>query len=198
MAWIALAYFTALFVVAFGVQSWRHRRRTGDAGLRMGAPPGSVQWWGKLAFAAALLAGFTAPVAALLGVPALFDSGLATGAGIAVLTLALVAVPVAQGSMRSSWRVGVDSGEHTDLVTAGPFRLVRNPIFSIVAAVFAGMLLLVPNAVSAIGLVLAVAAVQIQVRLVEEPHLLRVHGDAYRDYAARTGRFVPLVGRLRS
>jgi protein-S-isoprenylcysteine O-methyltransferase Ste14 len=25
---------------------------------------------------------------------------------------------------------------------------------------------------------------------------MRVHGDAYRTYAARTGRFVPGVGRL--
>ncbi|GAA4900191.1 methyltransferase family protein [Streptomonospora salina] len=197
MAWIALAYFTALLVIAFGVQSWRHRRRTGDSGLRMDAAPGSVQWWGKAAFAAALVAGFAAPVAALLGMPALFDSGAASAAGIAILTLALAAVPLAQGSMRSSWRVGVDSGEHTDLVTDGPFRLVRNAIFSIVAAVFAGMLLLVPNPVAALGLVLAVAAVQIQVRLVEEPYLLDTHGGAYRDYAARTGRFVPLVGRLR-
>jgi protein-S-isoprenylcysteine O-methyltransferase Ste14 len=40
-------------------------------------------------------------------------------------------------------------------------------------------------------------SIQIQVRLVEEPYLLRVHGDAYRRYAARTGRFVPGLGRLR-
>jgi protein-S-isoprenylcysteine O-methyltransferase Ste14 len=46
-------------------------------------------------------------------------------------------------------------------------------------------------------LIAVAASVQVQVRLVEEPYLLRVHGDAYRAYAARTGRFVPGVGRLR-
>ena len=39
-------------------------------------------------------------------------------------------------------------------------------------------------------------ALEIQVRLVEEPYLLRQHGDAYRNYAARVGRFVPGLGRL--
>jgi hypothetical protein len=39
---------------------------------------------------------------------------------------------------------------------------------------------------------------QIQVRLVEEPYRLRAHGDAYREYTARTGPFLPGIGRLRA
>ena len=30
-----------------------------------------------------------------------------------------------------------------------------------------------------------------QVRFVEEPYLERVHGDDYRRYTERTGRFIP-------
>jgi protein-S-isoprenylcysteine O-methyltransferase Ste14 len=41
-----------------------------------------------------------------------------------------------------------------------------------------------------------VLALEIQVRLVEEPHLLRAHGSAYGEYASRVGRFVPGLGRL--
>lgn len=62
-----------------------------------------------------------------------------------------------------------------------------------------------PAAVQVTGLVLAwvgaaalvalVAAVQLQVRVVEEPYLRTVHGAAYETYAARTGRFVPGLGR---
>jgi protein-S-isoprenylcysteine O-methyltransferase Ste14 len=60
-----------------------------------------------------------------------------------------------------------------------------------------GLALINPNVVSLAMLIAVAASVQVQVRLVEEPYLLRVHGDAYRAYAARTGRFVPGVGRLR-
>jgi protein-S-isoprenylcysteine O-methyltransferase Ste14 len=37
---------------------------------------------------------------------------------------------------------------------------------------------------------------ELHVRRVEEPYLHWAHGDAYRDYAARVGRFVPGVGRI--
>ena len=50
---------------------------------------------------------------------------------------------------------------------------------------------------AASGFVAFLLALEIQVRLVEEPYLLAIHGEAYRAYAAVTGRFVPGVGRLR-
>jgi protein-S-isoprenylcysteine O-methyltransferase Ste14 len=47
-------------------------------------------------------------------------------------------------------------------------------------------------------IVFSFASWHVQVRLVEEPYLRRVHGCAYETYAARTGRFLPRIGRLRS
>jgi protein-S-isoprenylcysteine O-methyltransferase Ste14 len=52
-------------------------------------------------------------------------------------------------------------------------------------------MLIVPSWVSALAVVLLIAAIQIQVRAVEEPYLLGVHGSAYREYLGRTGRFLP-------
>lgn len=40
-------------------------------------------------------------------------------------------------------------------------------------------------------------ALALQTRLIEEPHLTRVHGKQYTVYAARVGRFLPGIGRLR-
>jgi len=99
--------------------------------------------------------------------------------------------------MGASWRVGVDVRERTELVTGGLFRFVRNPIFSAMLVALVGLALLVPNAVSLLALVSSFAGLEIQVRRVEEPHLLRVHGERYRAWAARTGRFAPGLGRLR-
>ena len=99
--------------------------------------------------------------------------------------------------MGRSWRIGVDPGERTELVTAGPFALVRNPIFAAMLPTALGLTLLVPSWVALAGLAGLIAALELQVRVVEEPYLLQVHGDAYATYAARVGRFVPGVGQLR-
>jgi protein-S-isoprenylcysteine O-methyltransferase Ste14 len=103
----------------------------------------------------------------------------------------------AQFAMGASWRIGVDPTERTALVTEGPFRLVRNPIFTAMAAAFAGYVLLVPNAANVFAAAVLALALEMHVRLVEEPYLLGVHGERYRHYAGATGRFVPGVGRLR-
>ncbi len=81
-------------------------------------------------------------------------------------------------------------------MTGGVFAHVRNPISTATAAAQVGVVLVVPTWVNAAALVALVAAVQVQVRAVEEPYLLVTHGAAYADYAAGTGRFVPGIGRL--
>src|SRR5690606_42135630 len=95
-----------------------------------------------------------------------------------------------------SWRIGVEQTEVTDLVVNGAYAWVRNPVFTAVIATGAGLALMTPNPVALTALVALVIAIEIQVRAVEEPYLLRTHGQRYRDYAARTGRFVPRIGRL--
>jgi len=62
--------------------------------------------------------------------------------------------------------------------------------------VWAAEALLVPNAVSLAGLAFTFVAIELFVRRVEEPHLVAVHGEAYRAYARAVGRFLPGVGRL--
>ncbi|MCM0673586.1 isoprenylcysteine carboxylmethyltransferase family protein [Micromonospora phytophila] len=103
----------------------------------------------------------------------------------------------AQLAMGTSWRIGVDPSERTELVTDGAFALARNPIFTAMAASTLGLTLMVPNAVALAALLVLVVALQLQVRAVEEPYLIATHGDDYRRYAARVGRFVPRIGRLR-
>jgi protein-S-isoprenylcysteine O-methyltransferase Ste14 len=71
-----------------------------------------------------------------------------------------------------------------------------NPIFGCMVAAAAGLALAVPHALSIAAAVVMVVGVEVQVRRVEEPYLLRQHGDAYRAYLARAGRFVPGVGRI--
>ncbi len=200
-AWAALALYLAGLVLAFGVRTWLQLRRTGTSGFRgISGRAGSLAWWGGVLFPAAVLLGLAAPVLVLTGTtlplgtlahPVVATAGLVVGiAGLAVVLLA-------QHGMGASWRIGVDDSERTELVTSGLFGRVRNPIFTGMAAVSAGVMLMAPTLVAVLALACLVAAVQIQVRVVEEPYLARTHGEPYLRYAASAGRFLPRIGRMR-
>jgi len=100
-------------------------------------------------------------------------------------------------AMGNSWRIGVDDGETTALVRSGVFGLVRNPIYVGMFVFGLGTTLIAPNAVAIFAYAMAVVVTQLQVRLVEEPYLQKVHGESYRQYASTVGRFVPRVGLIR-
>jgi protein-S-isoprenylcysteine O-methyltransferase Ste14 len=199
MAWLALALVVAGLGYAFGVRSYLAWKATGDTGLRLDAGPvGSVGWWAKILFVLSVVLVAAGPVAVLAGPMRLTWSSPVwpQAAGTVVAVVGMLIVVAAQHGMGVSWRVGVDSREITGLVTGGLFALARNPIFTGMIVFAVGVALMVPGWISTAAVVALIWAVQMQVRLIEEPYLLASHGDAYRAYAARTGRFLPGIGRL--
>ena len=199
MAVLALALFGLYAVIGFGLRSVLQRRRTGDAGFRgVSGRPGSVEWWAGIAFVGAVLIGLLGPVTGLagLGEIAILDRPWVHALGVVLACAGIAATFLTQLAMGESWRVGVDPAERTALVTDGPFRFVRNPIFTAMLLTGAGIALVFPNLVAILGWVLLLAAIELQVRVVEEPYLGRQHGEDYRRYTASTGRFLPGLGRL--
>ena len=161
----------------------------------LGASFGSIEWVAGWLLVIALAAGVAAPVAEMTGLDPWLTSVWVRSAG-AVLAVAGIGLTfLSQLSMGDEWRIGVDTGEETGLVTSGAFAMVRNPIFGCMILTGAGLAILVPNVISAVGLLLLVAAIELQVRFVEEPHLRRLHGKIYDAYAAQVGRLFPGVGR---
>ena len=195
----ALILYIVWASLAFGWRTIEQRRRTGDSGLRLHAQPNTPQWWAKIGFGVAILVGFAAPIAAVAGLPNInaLDTTWLHTAGIAVTFIGIVLTVAAQSSMGESWRIGVDADERTELVTDGAFRLVRNPIFTAMLITATGLAMIIPNVISILGLVALVVALEVQVRLVEEPYLRTVQGAEYRAYAQSTGRFAPGIGRIR-
>jgi protein-S-isoprenylcysteine O-methyltransferase Ste14 len=198
--WLAVGLYGVYLALAFGLRTWIQLRRTGDSGFRLPAGRfGTLEWAASAMFTLALVGGAIAAILDATDVIeplAALDSAGVRATGIAVFLVGLAATLYAQLAMGSSWRVGVDASERTELVTHGPFAVVRNPIFAAMLPASLGLALLVPNVVAIVSLVALFLAVEVQVRVVEEPYLLRQHGDAYRNYAARVGRFVPGLGRL--
>lgn len=200
MAPAVLALFGVLMLLTV-IRTLIQRQRTGDWGNRRTLlPRGSLEWWGLAAVdLGLLLVGLGAPLADWAGMPllAVADHPVARGLGVVFAVLGTIGAFGAQLALGASWRIGVDEAERTALVTTGPFRLVRNPVFAAVAVAFLGMALMVPNPIAIAGLAVTLVGMEMQVRLVEEPYLRRIHGAAYTDYATGIGRFLPGIGRQR-
>lgn len=192
----ALVLYLTGLVLVFGVPTYLAWRATGDTRFRRpDTRPFSVPWWGMFLFSLAWLLGLAAPVTALV-TGAAAPPPWAGWSGLGLMVVGLLLSLTAQMGMGESWRIGVRGSERTGLITGGLFALVRNPFFSALVIALVGMVLAVPGVLSLAALLALVAGVQVQVRLIEEPYLSRTHGTDYRAYAARTGRFVPLLGRL--
>lgn len=202
MSVLAFAVYVIGLVVCFGVRSWTHSRRSGgDTGFRRPRrDPGSVAWWSAVLFVAALLLGLAGPLLDALGLidPLMRSDGLLAiqWAGLLLAVAGFVGTVAAQGAMGTSWRIGVETTERTELVESGAFAWSRNPIFLAMAVTLVGLTVVVPNGIQLAALVCLLAAIELQVRWVEEPYLLRTHGADYAEYASQVGRFLPGIGRL--
>jgi protein-S-isoprenylcysteine O-methyltransferase Ste14 len=195
---VALVLFGVFAALGFGWRSWEQRRRTGSTGFRgVSGRLGSAEWFAGSGFVAAPAVAVLASILQLLDVAApvavLHSPWIQIG-GIVVAIVGIFATVYAQLDMGDSWRIGVDPGETTTLVRTGVFGWVRNPIFTAMITFGFGIALVTPNLVALAGFLLLVATIELQVRIVEEPYLLTVHGDDYRSYLTNVGRFMPGVG----
>jgi protein-S-isoprenylcysteine O-methyltransferase Ste14 len=200
MATAALVLYGVTLTLTFGVRIALQVRRTGSTGVHgVAHGAGPLEWFAGALFVAGLATGAAAPALALLDVvepiPAL-DGTAGHAVGVVLAAGGIVLTFLAQLAMGDAWRIGVDPKERTQLVTDGPFKLVRNPIYSAMFPTVLGLVLMVPSALAIAGLLALAIGLELQVRLVEEPHLLRTHGDEYADYAANVGRFAPGLGTL--
>lgn len=196
---LALALYGLLFLSLVAQLAVRRRRATTSGFLLTGTRPGSAHWWAGICELAGFGCGIAAPVLDLTdSLPRIAPLAATVFyvVGIVLWVKGAIVARWAAVAMGDSWRVGVDETERTALVTAGPFRFVRNPIYLGLLLMFAGWALLVPNVAAWLAFGFMVVGLEILVRRVEEPYLHRVHEVPFDAYAARTGRFVPRVGRL--
>lgn len=196
-ALLALCWLLTGFVLRIAIQL----RRYGDTGVRANAgPPLTPVWWVRVLFTTSTVVVATAPLLVLGNVVTTveaLDHDRSAAIGSVVAAFGIATMFWAQLAMGGSWRIGVDVGERTALVTDGPFGLVRNPIFTAMTGTAVGLTLATPTVVGLVGLGVLVLSVEVQVRAVEEPYLRTAHCEPYALYARRTGRFLPRIGRVR-
>jgi protein-S-isoprenylcysteine O-methyltransferase Ste14 len=110
--------------------------------------------------------------------------------GLALLGLGYAGTLWAYAAMGPTWRIGINATEKTALVSRGPYRWVRHPIYLFQIGMLAGAALLLPTPVSFAALAIHYACVRLKAGD-EEKHLTALHGDAYRSYLSRTGGVFP-------
>lgn len=122
-------------------------------------------------------------------------------ASVTALRWAAVAVGVAALAlsidcwlrMGSNWRMAVTPEQQTALVTSGLYSRVRHPIYALSILLMLCTLVVAPTlpvaSIAAIHVALMIAKARN-----EERFLTERHGESYRRYVRRTGRFVPRPG----
>jgi protein-S-isoprenylcysteine O-methyltransferase Ste14 len=105
------------------------------------------------------------------------------GAGLALTVWARV-------TLGGNWSATVTLKQDHRIVTAGPYRRVRHPIYTGLIVAFAGTALVRGDGSGLFALVIVVAALWRKLRL-EERWLADAFGAAYTDYARRTRALLP-------
>jgi protein-S-isoprenylcysteine O-methyltransferase Ste14 len=187
----------ALPVVAIAVSGWfRHRAHQRlDAVPRGAEPPSLIAL--RLAVALPLMAGFLTYLVApgwiawaQLPLPPAVRWLGALAAGLAVALIPWVMVSIGDNISET-----VLTREGQRLVTHGPYRWVRHPLYSVGLLMVLGLCLLAANLLLA-GL-WVVLALFFRVRVIpeEERRLAARFGDEHRAWARRTGLLLPRVLR---
>lgn len=197
LAWPHLAFASLHLLCGQGLSAWLYKRRFGGSPLvlyRPGPPTPHRRlsraiaamslFWTAAFFLYALSDGFRATVAGR----ALFAAPMLLGWVLGVLGLLLMLA--AQLDMGASFRVGQDDQSvPPQLVTTGLHGLSRHPVYVGSFLYLAGLTLWSP-CLGSLSALAAIGGLMHALALAEETHLRRAFGDSYRDYAARTRRYL--------
>ena len=129
-----------------------------------------------------------------------FASGAAMGHGALVSAVGMV-ILIAGVGLRwwSFWALGsyftftVDVSPDQQIVSQGPYRVLRHPGYAGGLLAIIGIGILYGNWVGLAGFALPCLAIVLWRIHIEESALLSTAGDRYRVYAARHKRLVPLI-----
>jgi protein-S-isoprenylcysteine O-methyltransferase Ste14 len=89
----------------------------------------------------------------------------------------------------------VETRENHELVTNGPYRWVRHPLYSVGTSFFISLSVLAANWLMGLASLLVLAMLLVRLPK-EEAKLIERFGNEYREYMKRTGRFFPRLKGL--
>lgn len=118
----------------------------------------------------------------------LIDSIIIRYIGIVISFAGVVVFITAMITMKSSWRAGVDTLQHTKLIRNGIYRVSRNPAFLGFDLFYIGFTMAFSNPIQLLFMVFCVTILHFQI-LEEEKFLPLAFGREYVDYKQSIGRY---------
>jgi protein-S-isoprenylcysteine O-methyltransferase Ste14 len=191
--------FHTLFVISFlsfmGVRVYYHRRAAREGG-RMNVRDSRASIILRLLLGIPL-AGLTAAYLIRPGVLAWAEVPLPNWVYSLGAALVIISFPLliwTHESLGANFNTILGTRDRRHLVTQGPYRWVRHPMYSVLFLFLLGILLLTGNLLIG-GFLLGSFLVTIGTRVAKEESVLEeAYGDEYRTYKQRTGRFWPRPG----
>jgi protein-S-isoprenylcysteine O-methyltransferase Ste14 len=123
----------------------------------------------------------------------IFNSNLKTLLIADVFAIVGVIVAVwARFTLGSNWSGSVQIKKDHQLITTGPYRFVRHPIYSGVLSLALAQVLSIANVASVMALIILTISFYIKLKL-EEEYMLSQFPNEYPAYMKRTRRIIPLL-----
>jgi protein-S-isoprenylcysteine O-methyltransferase Ste14 len=116
--------------------------------------------------------------------------GVAAGVAGLVCVVCTAITFVCWRKMGRSWRIGIDPGETLAIVSTGPYRFVRHPIYALRMVINICAFVMAPTLLVLLPATVDFLLLQIEARR-EERYMESTHGEAYARYKNSVGRFVP-------
>lgn len=183
LALVVLALFYTVYFVKMLIQH-KHGIKTRQIGRRKEKDIHMVE----LLMSIATLA---APAAQLLSI-AFGWSCMPSGArftGFLIGMLGDIIFLISVVCMKDSWRAGIPDKDKTELVTNCIYKFSRNPAFLGFDFMYAGVLLMYFNPLTAVFSLFAAITLHLQI-LQEEKYLTSVFGSSYTAYKSRVFRYL--------
>lgn len=186
---ILLIGLTVLFFVAFMTRNLLIRKRTGQIVRSLDRFVILSVALSILCFSTAILS-TSESVYRFTGKIPFLRHPIVSSIGLGLLGISIILVWVVSAQLKDSWRVGVHGDQKTELIQDGLYAHVRNPYFLSYYVLFFGLFLVRPSLVLLLLVGIIVFSFHKMI-LHEEAHLLAAHEERYKEYKAKTGRYLP-------
>ncbi|HKZ69521.1 MAG TPA: isoprenylcysteine carboxylmethyltransferase family protein [Anaerolineales bacterium] len=194
---IKLALFTLIFLF-FVVRAYHHRKAETEGGkieyreknlkaIRL------MRGVGGIVFLSAFASYFVAPQ--WVSWAAIPLPGWLRWAGLALGYANLPLLWWIEATLGKNFNTTLHLREGHTLVTTGPYRWVRHPMYTSLFIFTIALLLASANWLIGLPLVLSLIVIVVNRIDREEALMMEQFGDEYREYMKRTGRLLPRLGR---